>query len=203
MPSGLLLPETIMNMIQKTILSLVATTSLLVAVPNYSLGTQQQPLPDDSQQSPLVEDPIRQLNLSPEQRERIRAIRQQLQAERTVIGQRLSEANQALDKALDADNPDEILVEQRLREVAAAQAAAMRLRVLSEVRIRRVLTLDQLLTLRTLREKARLFRRERQRENMEMRRQERVDRQRGPSNRRNGLRPALPGTTLERQRTRP
>ena len=179
-----------MSMIKKTILSLVAATSLLVAAPSHSLGAYQQQQPD-SQQRPAGNDPIRELNLSPEQRERIRAIRQQLQAERATINQRLRETNRALEEALDADNPDEAAVEQRLREVAAAQAASMRLRVLSEVRIRRVLTPEQLAILRTLRQNARGFRRERQRDNI-LRRRGGVDRQRGLPNQRNGLGPSFP-----------
>jgi len=190
-----------MNMIKTAILSLVAATSVLVAAPSYSLGAQQQQ--PDSQQRPPSVDPIRELNLSPEQRERIRAIRQQLQAERAVINQRLSETNQALREVLDADNPDESVVEQRLRDVAAAQAAAMRMRVLSEVRIRRVLTPEQLVTLRALQKIAQGLRRERQRENMDTRRQEQIDRQRGLPNQRNGLGPLFPRRSDQQRRTRP
>jgi Spy/CpxP family protein refolding chaperone len=188
-----------MNMIRKTILSLVGATLVVAAAPK-SL-TAQQPPPPDAQERPRVQDPVRQLNLSPEQRERIRAIRQELQAERAVINERLRETNKALDDALDADNPDEGLIEQRLRDFATAQAAANRMRVLSEVRIRRVLTPEQLAMLRDLRQKAQLLRRERQRDNLETRRQERVDRQQNQSNRRNGLGPlfrrrAVPQKTL-------
>lgn len=191
-----------MNMIRKTILSLVAATSVVVAFPPHSLGAQQQQQPE-SPQRPPVDDPIGQLNLSPEQREQIRAIRQQLQAERAVINQRLRETNVALDEALDADNPDENLIEQRVRNFAAAQAAAVRLRALSEVRIRRVLTPEQLATLREIRKNIRDRRRDRQRESMDLRRQERVDRQRGSSDRRNGLGPIVPRRTDQQQKTRP
>jgi Spy/CpxP family protein refolding chaperone len=194
--------EVIMSMIKKAILSLVAAASLLVAVPSHSMGAHQQQQQPDSQQPP-VDDPIRELNLSPEQRERIRAIRQQLQAERAVINQRLSQTNRALEEVLDADNPDESLVEQRLRDVAAAQAAATRMRVLTEVRVRRVLSPEQLITLRTLRQNARILRRERQRENMELRRQERNDRRRGLPNQRNGLSPLFPKRSGQQRKTRP
>ncbi|CAN5791667.1 hypothetical protein BH20ACI3_BH20ACI3_26310 [soil metagenome] len=191
-----------MNMIRRAILSLVAAASVLVAVPSYSLGAYQHEEPD-SQQRPPGDDPVRELNLSPEQREQVRAIREQLQAERAAINQRLRETNRALEEALDADSPDESLVEQRLRDVAVAQGAAMRMRVLSEVRIRRVLTPEQLNTLRTLRQNARSLKRERQRDNMEMRRQERVDRQRGQPNRRNGLGPLFPRRGGQQERIRP
>lgn len=189
-------------MIKKTILSLVVATSVLVAIPAHSLAVPQQQQPD-SQQRPPADDPIKELNLSPEQRERIRAIREQLQGERAAINHRLRETNRALEEALDADNPDESVVEQRLRDLAAAQGAAMRMRVLSEVRIRRVLTPEQLITLRTLRQNARSFRRERQRENMDIRRQQRVDRQRVLRNQRNGLGPLFPGRSDQQRSTRP
>lgn len=191
-----------MKMIKRIILSLAAAASVLVAAPAYALDADQQQQPDAPARF-SGDDPVRELNLSPEQRERIRAIREQLQGERATINQRLREANRALEEALDADNPDESVVEQRLRDVAASQAAAMRMRVLSEVRIRRVLTPEQLITLRTLRQNARNRRREHQIENMEMRRQERVDRQRSRLNRRNTLGPLLPKPIDPQQKTSP
>lgn len=194
--------EVIMSMIKKAIVSLVAAGSLLVAAPDSAFGAHQDQQSDSPQQRRGGIDPIRELNLSPEQRERIRAIREQLQDERATINQRLRETNRALDEALDADNPDESVVEERLRDAAAAQAAATRMRVLSEVRIRRVLTPEQLVTLRGLRQNARRFMRERQRDNLEMRRQNRVNRQRGLRNQRNGLGPLPPGSD-QQQKTRP
>jgi hypothetical protein len=61
----------------------------------------------------------------------------------------------ALEDALDADYPNEALIEQRVKEVAEAQVAQVRMRALQEVRIRRVLTPAQQATLRELRLKAR------------------------------------------------
>jgi Spy/CpxP family protein refolding chaperone len=89
------------------------------------------------------QDPILQLRLTPEQRQRIRAIREQNKEERAAINQRLRESNLALQQALDVYNPDEAVVEERLRDVAAAQAASMRIRVMTELSIRRVLTPEQ------------------------------------------------------------
>ena len=114
---------------------------------------QQQSLPpaQQQQQGDFGGDPIRQLNLTPEQREQIRAIREGNKVERAEINQRVREANRALEEALDSDSPDEAVVEQRMRDLGAAQAAAMRMRILTEVRIRRVLTREQLVILRNLR----------------------------------------------------
>jgi Spy/CpxP family protein refolding chaperone len=123
-------------------------------------AAQNQQLPTDAQAAAPT-DPIRELNLTPEQRQQIRAIRENNRLERAAIGERLRIANAALDEAVNGDNPDESVVEQRLRDVAAAQAAAMRMRILTEIRIRRVLTVQQRETLRFLQHQAQEAKRER------------------------------------------
>jgi len=96
-------------------------------------------------------DLITTLRLTPEQRQKIRAIREQTKDERAVINQRLKESNRALEDALDADPLDENLIDQRMRDVSLAQTAQMRMRIRTEVMIRRVLNREQLATWRTLR----------------------------------------------------
>lgn len=96
-------------------------------------------------------DPIQQLNLSPEQRQQIRRLTAETRDERQNTNRRLREANAALDQALDADQIDENLVEQRINEVAAAQAAQTRMRAHMEMRVRRLLNSEQIATLRRLR----------------------------------------------------
>jgi hypothetical protein len=93
---------------------------------------------------------------------------------------------------LDSDNPDESVVEQRVRDVAAAQAAAMRMRILTEIRIRRVLTAEQRNILRSLQKQAREFRRERLLNNRDERQKLRDERSRSLQNQRDGLGPLLP-----------
>jgi chloramphenicol 3-O-phosphotransferase len=56
-----------------------------------------------------------------------------------------------LDQALDADPLDETVIEQRINELAAAQAAQTRMRIHTELRVRRELRADQLAVLRRLR----------------------------------------------------
>ncbi len=176
--------EVLMMNIKKTISTMATLIVLFVATPVYALCSEQQ-------QDGPVDDPVRELNLSPEQRERIRSIREQTREERAAINQRLRATNRALEEVLDSENPIEGVVEQRLREVAEAQAASMRMRVLTEFRIRRVLTPEQLKTLRTLRQNARDARRGRDGDNRDVGRREGIDRQRGLRNQRNGLGPFL------------
>ena len=99
-------------------------------------------------------DPIQQLRLSPQQRQRIRRILAQNKDERQATNQRVRQARLALDQALDADPVDENLVEQRVNDLAAAQSAQLRMRIQTELQIRRELRPEQLATLRRLRLRA-------------------------------------------------
>ena len=105
-----------------------------------------------AQQEPgLPTDPIEQLRLTPDQRQAIRRIMAESRDERQSTNRRMREANVALDQALDAEPTDENLVEQRINELATAQAAQLRMRIHTEMKIRRILRPEQLATLRRLR----------------------------------------------------
>jgi len=170
------------------ILTLLAALVLFTAVPVIcGQAAQQQSGPPEVQQG--GGDPIRQLNLTPEQLEQIRSIREQNKTERAAINERVRETNRALEAELDSDNPDEAVVEQRVRDLAVAQVAAMRMRILTEVRIRRVLTPEQRIILRSLQ---RQVRRERLLNNADERQRRQAERSRGLQNQRNGLEPLTP-----------
>jgi len=153
--------EVTMRINIQSILPLIAI-ALILSVSPCSLGRNivSQDPQTDSVPATKTQDPIALLNLTPEQRQKIRMIREQTKNERAAISQQLRQSNLALQQALDADNPDEAIIEQRLRDAAAAQAAATRMRVLTEVRIRRVLTPEQVNTWRLLRQQAAQTRRE-------------------------------------------
>jgi Spy/CpxP family protein refolding chaperone len=182
----------------KKLFTPIAGLVFFAATATFSIGNGQTPQPPNSAESQQAAggDPIRQLNLTPEQREQIRSIRQQTNGERTTINQRVGEANRALEAALDSDNPDEATVEQKMKDLAAAQADAMRMRISTEVKIRRVLTVEQRAILRALRLEAR----ELQRERLEMRdqRQRRREERPNPRNQRNGLGPLFPSRNVQR-----
>jgi Spy/CpxP family protein refolding chaperone len=109
-------------------------------------------------QDPTPVDQIQQLNLTPEQRQKIRMIFEENKVQRQMTNRRVREANVALDQALDAEPVDEALVEQRINELATAQAAQLRMRIQTEMKIRRELRPEQLATLRQLRLQVRDFR---------------------------------------------
>jgi len=89
------------------LLFLVTTLLVVLGAPTVHAQQQQTQIPELQQQAPA--DAVLQLNLSAEQREKIRTIREQNKTERVSINQRLRETNQALEAALDADNPDEAM----------------------------------------------------------------------------------------------
>jgi Spy/CpxP family protein refolding chaperone len=163
----------------------------------YAQAEQQQAA---AQQNGAIVDPIRQLNLTPEQREKIRSIREQTKAERVAITERIRETNRALEEILDADNPDEAVVEQQVRDAAAAQAAAMRMRILTEVRIRRVLTPEQIRMLRVFRQQARGLKQDQLRNEREQQRRPGIDGSGTFQNQRDGAGPLFPRRGQRRAR---
>lgn len=128
------------------------TVTLIAAVLLLTCATQVRAQDPVEPLGPA--DPIRQLRLTPDQRQRIRGILAQNKDERQTTNRRLREARLALDQALDADPLEESLVEQRLNDLAAAQAAQLRMRIQTELKIRRELRPEQLATLRRLRLRA-------------------------------------------------
>lgn len=175
---------------------LLLTLSIAMFAPAVALAqgvSGVAPQPQEAQAPPAAaaQDPITRLNLSPEQQQRIRSIREQNKDERAAINRRLRETQIALDQAIDADSPNEALIEQRAREAGEAQTASIRLRALTEIKIRRVLTLEQINMLRQLRAQSR---REQRQENRAQ------DRQSGANgrqlrNQRDGM---TPGQDLRR-----
>jgi Spy/CpxP family protein refolding chaperone len=105
---------------------------------------------------------LRPLGLTPDQIKMIRAINFELKDERQAAGNKLRQAQRALADAIESPTPNESLIEQRSREVAAAQANTIRLRSLTEARILQILTPEQRTRLREMRQRNLALRRERQ-----------------------------------------
>jgi Spy/CpxP family protein refolding chaperone len=148
-------------------LSLPSYTSTAVAQAQEDEAAQTEARPGERAQGGQEGDLVRRLNLTPEQIRQIREIRQQNAEEMRQSRQRLLQAGRALDEAIYADTVKDSEVEARASELAAAQATVARLRALTELRIRKVLTPEQLNTLRTLRAEARQRERELRRERRE------------------------------------
>ena len=128
-------------------MKLLTALSLLLAFATFAVAQQPAPQTDPA----ATVDPIEQLRITPDQRQAIRQIVGENKDERQGTTRRVREANIALDQALDAEPTDQNLIEQRITELAAAQAEQLRLRIHTEMRIRRILRPEQIATLRRLR----------------------------------------------------
>jgi len=124
-------------------------------------STQQQQNAGDAglpTQTTQADQMLGPLNLTQDQIQRIRSINAELREERQAAGMRLRLAQRALTEAIQSSTPDEMLISQRSKEVADAQANTIRLRSLTEARILQVLTPEQRIKLRELRQQAMLRR---------------------------------------------
>lgn len=97
---------------------------------------------------------MQRLNLTREQRQQLREIRRQSDAELRADTRRVRLARRALDEAIYADAVDDALIEQRARELSTAQTALVHLRATTELKVRRILTDEQLRLFRNLRQQA-------------------------------------------------
>lgn len=125
-------------------------------------ATQQGQIdPAQMRPNPAGQAPdLAQLNLTPDQIQKIRGINAELKDQRFAANQRLRLAQRALAEAIESPSPDEKLIEQRSHEVADAQAATIRLRSLTEARVLQVLTPEQRVRLREMRQRNLALRRE-------------------------------------------
>ncbi len=96
---------------------------------------------------------MRELNLTQEQVQQIRRINVERKPLMQQAQMKLRQANRALDAAIYADDANEDIIRERMKEAAAAQADLMRVKTLTEVMIRKVLTPEQLGKFRELRER--------------------------------------------------
>ena len=107
---------------------------------------------------------LRVLNLSPNQRVQLRALREDNREGARAARQRLGQAYRTLNEAIHADNVDEQDIEARVQEVGMAHVEVERLRAQVELQIRRVLTPEQLSVLRRMRLQKRSERQQRRQE---------------------------------------
>ena len=119
---------------------------------------EPRPQPQDEVQQPnqpmANQGPdLRFLGLTQDQVQKIRLINAELKDERQRAAMRLRQSRRALAEAVESPNPDETLISQRSRELAEAQTATIRVRSLTEARILQVLTPDQRVRLREMRQR--------------------------------------------------
>src|SRR5258706_15931200 len=116
--------------------------------------TPQNPINPVQAQTQTSQTPdFAQLNLSPDQIQKIRAINAELKDQRQAAGMKLRQAQRALAEAVESPTPNETLIDQRSHELAEAQATTIRLRSLTEARVLQVMTPEQRVKLKEIRQR--------------------------------------------------
>jgi len=143
------------------VLLLLTIVGIQVRAQNPTSQNQVQPAQPQTQpaQAAQLAD-LAELNLSPDQIQKIRAINADLKDQRQAANMKLRQAQRALAVAVESSPPDETLIEQRSHEVADAQSNAIRLRSLAEARLLQVLKPEQRIKLREMRQRNQALRRE-------------------------------------------
>lgn len=138
-----LFPKSLAAVVAILTLSMLAFSQVQDAPPNG---------PPHGPQADVRGNALRELGLSQEQRLQIRRINEGRREALENANRRVREAMRALDAAVYADQLDEKAVQERLAELQAAQSSAHSLRFEKELAIRRVLTPEQLVRFRSIRE---------------------------------------------------
>ena len=142
----------------RILIALALLTSALAV--HTRAQTQDQQNTNAQTQTTQADQMLGPLNLSPDQIQKIRGINAELRDERQAANFRLRTAQRALAEAIQSPTPDEALIAQRSKEVADAQANTIRLRSLTEARVLQVLTPEQRVKLREIRQRNQAMRRQ-------------------------------------------
>lgn len=130
---------------------------LLLLVGAFAQATAQTATPQQSQTDPAQmranqAPDLAQLNLTPEQIQKWRAINAELKEGQQAANVRLRQARRALAEAIESPTTNEELIKQRAKELSEAQAATTQLQALRQARILQMLTPEQRTKLREIRQ---------------------------------------------------
>jgi Spy/CpxP family protein refolding chaperone len=134
--------------------------ALLLMAGAFAQAKAQTATPQQSQTDPAqaranqanqVPD-LAQLNLTPEQIQKWRTINAELKDQQQVATLRFRQARRALAEAIESPTSNEELIKQRAKEVSEAQAATNELQALRQARILQMLTPEQRIKLREIRQ---------------------------------------------------
>lgn len=116
-------------------------------------GTPDEPTANTAKQPDFRANALKQLGLTREQVMRIRRLNQERKPRMDAAQMRLRRANRALDDAIYSDTATDAEIEERLKEFQAAQADVARVRFIGELGVRRILTPEQLMRFRVMRQR--------------------------------------------------
>jgi Spy/CpxP family protein refolding chaperone len=133
--------------------NLLLTLAVLVFAMSAAQAQDEMPPDDDRPGRPGRLNLLKELGLSSEQVQEIRRINQARRPLMQEAQRRFHEANRALDQAILSDTANEVTVQERMKEVQMAQAEIIKIRTNTEFAIRKLLTPEQLIKFRELRQK--------------------------------------------------
>lgn len=132
---------------------LLIAVAFLAAFPSNAQESPDEPQTNTAKQPDFRTNALRQLGLTREQLQRIRRLNQERKPRMDDAQMRLRRANRALDEAIYSDTATDAEIEQRLKDFQAAQADVVRIRFTGELGVRRILTSEQLMRFRALRDR--------------------------------------------------
>ena len=145
------------------VLLLVATAfaqaKAQTATPQQSQTDPAQKRANEANPAPNQAPDLAQLNLTPEQIQKWRAINAELKDRQQAATMRLRLARRALADAIESPISNEELIKERAKEVSEAQAATNELQALRQARILQMLTPEQRIKLREIRQQNQATRR--------------------------------------------
>jgi Spy/CpxP family protein refolding chaperone len=157
---GVIMNTKILRTIQSVFPLIVLTAGISLQARAQTSPQTSQPEQSRTQVNQTTQDVFGQLNLTPEQIQKIRGINAELKDQRQAANQRLRQSQKALAEAVESPTPNEALIDQRSRDVADAQSSVIRLRSLTEARVLQVMTPEQRIRLREIRQRNQALRRE-------------------------------------------
>jgi Spy/CpxP family protein refolding chaperone len=122
------------------------------ALPNQN--GQQTPPNNAAAQAPQVQNLPDQLGFTPQQQQQWRQINREFRVQEIDTAAKVREARLTLNAAMESPNPNEEVIKQRAKELADAQSAVTQLRALRQARVLQMLTPEQRVKLKEIREHA-------------------------------------------------
>ena len=124
---------------------------------------QQMPAPNSAAtQTTQAPNLQAELNLTPEQIQKWRAMNMELREQEIAGNQKLFQARRALADAMESPNPNEEVIKQRAKELADARSTMIQLQALRQARMLQILTPEQRVKLREIHERNQALKRQQQ-----------------------------------------
>ena len=115
--------------------------------------------PTQTAQAPNIQT---ELNFTPEQIQKWRAMNMELREQEIAGNQKLFQARRALADAMESPNPNEEVIKQRAKELADARSTMIQLQALRQARMLQILTPEQRVKLREIHERNQALKRQQQ-----------------------------------------